>query len=133
MANPQHEARSADTALEPYWDAAHAGRLLLRHCRTCARTHYYPRPMCPFCMSTDGEWLQASGVGSIYAWSMERRADPPYVIAFVTLAEGPTLLTNLVECEAPDIAIGQAVELRFETRDGVPVPVFRPLRARAPG
>lgn len=125
MADP-NDAPSADRALEPYWAAAREGRLLLRKCHDCGRTHYYPRALCPFCLSDNGEWVEASGDGTVYAWSVERRANPPYAIAFVTLAEGPTLMTNLVDCAFDSIAIGQRVTLAFETREGVPAPVFRP-------
>lgn len=116
----------ADAALEPYWTAAREGRLLLKKCRDCGRTHYYPRALCPFCLSDQGEWIEASGEGVIYSWSVERRAQPPYAIAFVTLAEGPTLMTNIVDCAFDSLAIGQRVTLGFEERDGVPAPVFRP-------
>lgn len=116
----------ADEAMEPYWSAVAEGRLLLKRCRDCNRTHYYPRPLCPFCMSEKTEWREASGAGEVYSWSVQRRADPPYVIAFVTLAEGPTIMTAIVDADPDSIAIGQAVTLAFETRDGRPVPVFRP-------
>lgn len=116
-----------DLALEAYWAAARAGRLLLKRCRACGKPHYYPRAQCPFCLSADCEWLEAAGTGTIYAWSVERRAQPPYAIAFVTLSEGPTLMTNLVDCDVESLAIGQRVTLRFETRDGQPVPVFKPI------
>ena len=126
MADSKNDAAIADTALEPYWAAARAGRLLLMRCTACAKVHYYPRPFCPFCMSVETEWLEASGAGTVYSWSVERRATPPYAIAFVSLPEGPTILSNLVDCDLDTIAIGQAVTLVFETRDGQPVPVFRP-------
>lgn len=115
-----------DRALEPYWAAAREGRLLLKKCLDCGRTHYYPRALCPFCLSDRGEWVEASGEGTIYSWSVERRAQPPYAIAFVTLAEGPTLMTNIVDCDFDGLAIGQRVTLAFEERDGAPAPVFRP-------
>ena len=47
-------------------------------------------------------------------------------IAFVTLPEGPTLLTNIIDCDLDALAIGQKVKLAFETREEQPVPVFRP-------
>ena len=125
MNDPKKDAISADVALEPYWAAAREGRLLLKNCRACGKTHYYPRPLCPFCMSSDTQWLQAAGEGTIYSWSVERRAAPPYAIAFVTLPEGPTLLTNIVDCDLGALAVGQRVKLAFETRDEQPVPVFR--------
>lgn len=126
MSTPQAKPAITDTAMAPYWDAAREGRLLFRHCRQCNRSHYYPRPLCPFCLGADGEWREASGLGTVYSWSVERRAAPPYAIAFVTLAEGPTLMTHLVDCDFERIAIGQQVKLRFEEREGQPVPVFAP-------
>ena len=69
---------------------------------------------------------EASGAGTVYSWSVERRGKPPYIIAFVTLAEGPTILSNLVDCEPEAVSIGQHVTLAFETREEQPVPVFRP-------
>ena len=126
MTDGKNDAAIADVALEPYWVAAREGKLLLKRCRSCGKSHYYPRPICPYCMSADTEWQQASGAGTVYSWSVERRATPPYAIAFVTLAEGPTLLTAIVDCDLDSIAIGQQVRLTFETRDGQPAPVFRP-------
>lgn len=125
MAATKQDAMSADLALEPYWAAAREGKLLLKHCRSCGKTHYYPRPLCPFCMSAETAWVEAAGDGIIYSWSVERRATPPYAMAFVTLAEGPTLLTNIVDIDLDTLAIGQSVKLGFETREGQPVPVFR--------
>ena len=78
-------------------------------------------------MSANTEWQEAAGEGTIYSWSVERRATPPYAIAFVTLSEGLTLLTNIVDCDLDKLAIDQKVKLGFETRDGQPVPVFRPV------
>jgi uncharacterized protein len=125
MADTKQDALPADLALEPYWAAAREGKLLLKHCHSCGKTHYYPRPLCPFCMSADTAWVEALGAGTIYSWSVERRATPPYATAFVTLVEGPTLLTNIVDADLDTLAIGQAVKLGFETREGQPVPVFR--------
>jgi uncharacterized OB-fold protein len=126
MAEPNDTPVADDVALAPYHAALAEGRLLFKRCSDCGKPHYYPRPYCPFCLSERTEWEQASGAGTVYSWSVERRAKPPYVIAFVTLAEGPTLLTNLVGADPDSIAIGQAVHLTFEERDGAPVPVFLP-------
>jgi len=126
MAETNKDTAVADVAMAPYWDAANEGRLLLKHCRSCERSYYYPRPLCPFCLGEDTEWREASGAGTVYSWSVERRGKPPYIIAFVTLAEGPTIMTNLVDCEPEAVAIGQDVRLAFETREAQPVPVFRP-------
>jgi uncharacterized OB-fold protein len=73
------------------------------------------------------EWREASGKGTIYAFSVMRRVKEPYIIAHVTLAEGPTMLTNIVACDADDVRIGQAVAVVFQDADNrAPVPMFTP-------
>ncbi|HYJ99473.1 MAG TPA: OB-fold domain-containing protein [Burkholderiaceae bacterium] len=105
--------------------AAKEGRFMLRHCDDCGKTHWYPRAVCPHCWSTKTQWKPASGRGTVYAYSTMQRVDPPYTLAYVTLAEGPTMLTNLVG-EGP-YRIGMAVQVQFRpSDDGTPVPVFAP-------
>jgi uncharacterized protein len=84
---------------KPFWDAAAQGRLLIKRCTACDEPHWYPRAICPFCGSERTEWMEASGQGTIYSYSVFRRAPIPYAIAYVTLAEGPTMMTNIVDCE----------------------------------
>jgi uncharacterized OB-fold protein len=111
----------------PFWDAAAQGRLLLKKCLACNQVHYYPRAICPFCGSDRTDWQQASGVGSIYSWSVMRRAETPYCIAYVTLEEGVTMMTNIVGCDLDAIRIGQKVHVVFTPTDGgPPVPTFTP-------
>lgn len=113
---------------EHYWSAAAEGRLLIKQCRSCDRPHFYPRALCPFCFSRETEWRQAEGVGTVYSFSIARRAQVPYVVAYVTLAEGPTMLTNIVDCLADTLHIGQKVRLVFKSSEnGQPVPMFTPV------
>jgi uncharacterized OB-fold protein len=45
----------------------------------------------------------------------------------VTLAEGPTMMTNIVDCDFDKLGIGQAVSVIFkDTEGGPPVPMFKP-------
>ena len=111
----------------PFWDAAAQGRLLLKRCRSCGEAHYYPRALCPFCGSDETEWQPASGGGTIYSYSVMRRAEAPFAIAYVTLDEGVTMMTNLVRCDLDTIRIGQRVRVVFmPTEGGPPVPAFTP-------
>ena len=115
---------------ERYWAAARQGVLLLKRCRACGVTHYYPRAVCPRCLSGDTEWVAASGKGRIYTYSVMRRVAAPYAIAYVTLDEGVTLMTNIVDCDFDRIAIGQEVEVTSRTTEGGhALPVFRPRGA----
>jgi uncharacterized protein len=112
---------------QPFWDAAAAGKLLVKRCTACGESHHYPRAICPFCGSDRTEWREASGRGTVYSYSVFRRAPIPYAIAYVTLDEGVTLMTNVVDCDLDTIRIGQAVRVTFKPTDGgPPVPMFTP-------
>lgn len=64
----------------------------------------------------------------IYSYSIMRRGVPiPYCIAYVTLDEGVTMMTNIVDCDLDRVRIGQAVRVVFKTSvGGVAVPLFTP-------
>jgi uncharacterized OB-fold protein len=110
-----------------FWNAAREGRFVVPTCSACGRAHWYPRAICPFCSSEKVQRRDASGRGTIYTFSVMRRAKEPYAIAYVTLAEGPTMMTNIVDCDFDKLSIGQAVSVVFkDTENGPPVPMFRP-------
>ncbi len=112
---------------EVYWEGAKAGKLLLKKCNACGKTHFYPRAICPHCQSGDTTWYEASGKGKIYTYSVMRRTEIPYAIAYITLDEGVTMMSNLVECDFDALAVGQAVEVVFRDTEGdQALPVFRP-------
>ena len=111
--------------VQPFFDAAAQGRLVIKRCAACGERHHYPRAACPFCFSDRTEWMDASGRGTIYSFSVMRRVPVPYVLAYVTLEEGVTMMTNIVDCDFDAIRIGQAVRVVFKPTDGgPPVPVF---------
>jgi uncharacterized OB-fold protein len=119
-------APPVDAESQPFYEAAREGRFLIRRCGACGRTHWHPRSLCPFCFG-ETEWSEASGDGEIYSYSVMRRVDPPYAIAYVRLAEGPTMLTNIVATPFDAIGVGKPVKLVFTPTDGdgPPVPCFR--------
>ncbi|MGG8408411.1 Zn-ribbon domain-containing OB-fold protein [Streptomyces sp. 12297] len=142
----------ADAFTRTYWEAAAAGRLLVRRCGGCGRAHHYPREFCPYCWSEDVTWERASGRATLYTWSVVHRNDlppfggrVPYVAAVVDLAEGPRMMTELVDCPEGGPAVGMELVVAFRTEgtgnaanaadvadgDGgagaaIAVPVFRP-------
>jgi uncharacterized OB-fold protein len=82
---------------EAFWNAAKQGRFVVPTCGACGKAHWYPRAICPFCLSDKIEWRAASGKGTIYTYSVMRRAKETYAIGYVTLAEGPTMMTSIVD------------------------------------
>jgi hypothetical protein len=132
MATPYKDRQIADPMMnigdEHYYEAAGQGKLLLKKCGDCGEIHHYPRGICPFCLSDKVSWQEAKGTGKIYTYSITRRAGPiPYCIAYVTLDEGVSMMTNIVDCDLDDIRIGQAVKLTFKkSPGGVSIPMFTP-------
>ncbi|MET8680092.1 Zn-ribbon domain-containing OB-fold protein [Streptomyces sp. NPDC004647] len=130
-----------DAFTRPYWDATAEGRLLIRRCAACGRAHHYPREFCPRCWSEDVSWEQASGRATLYTWSVVHRNDlppfgerVPYVAAVVDLAEGPRMMTEVVDCVpvALTLAVGLDLEVAFRREaEEITVPVFRPARGSA--
>jgi uncharacterized OB-fold protein len=111
-----------------FWDAAREGRFLLKWCTRCDLPHWYPRAICPFCFCDETVWRESPGKGTIYTYSVMRRVPQPYVIAYVTLEEGVTMLTNIVDCDVDALSIGMPVRLLFvpTAGDGPPMPAFTP-------
>jgi uncharacterized OB-fold protein len=112
----------------PFWEAAMAGKFMIKRCTDCSEPHYFPRSICPFCFSDKTEWEQASGEATIYTFSLTRKSPTgPFAIAYVTLKEGPSLQTNIVDCETDKLKIGQKVKVVFKPTDGARLPFFTPV------
>jgi uncharacterized OB-fold protein len=110
-----------------FWAGAEQGRLMLRTCEDCGRTHWYPRAHCPLCGSARLRWTEASGRGTLHAFSTARRAEPQYTLAYVTLDEGPTLMTNIIDAPPEALRIGQPMVVRFQPApEGRMMPFFTP-------
>lgn len=113
---------------QPFYAAAERGELLVKRCLGCQRFHYHPRNLCPHCFHDQTEWVLARGTGTIYSFSVSRRILPTaYALAYVTLTEGVSMMTNIVDCDLDALEIGQAVRVVFKPSDGgPPVAMFTP-------
>ena len=112
---------------KPFFDAAAQGKLVLPQCVDTKKFIWFPRGISPFTFGAV-EWKEVSGKGKIYTYSVMERASPPYCIAYVELAEGPKMMTNIVDIDFKDVKIGMAVKLKFiQCEDGGPaMPFFTP-------
>jgi uncharacterized OB-fold protein len=118
---------------KPYWDAIRAGRLSIQHCDDCGEHVFYPRLICPACMSDRLSWIDVSGRGEVYSFTIVRRTGPghksmvPYVVTLITLEEGPRMMSWLRTGDLDAIRIGMPVKLGFAKGEGDNVlPVFEP-------
>lgn len=121
-----------DPLSQPYWDGAAEGKLRLQRCRACGKFRHYPQLVCEHCYSLDVEWVEASGLGTVHSWTVahhaflaEFKADVPYTLVIVDLAEGPRAMGRLDPSAQPQLRIGLAVRTTFERNEqGVSLPVF---------
>ena len=123
---------------KPFWDGLRERKLLLPRCQACGHAFFYPRVICPRCHARDIGWIQASGRGKLHAFEIAYQAfhkawkiKPPYVLAMVELAEGPRLMTNLVNVEPDPKAIkcDMPVQVVFsKLTDEITLPLFEPVR-----
>jgi uncharacterized OB-fold protein len=122
-----------NTDTEAFWAATTKGRLLITRCDNCGEAIWYPRPICPFCHSQATHWEESEGRGRLYSFTVVRRGSgafasaTPYVLAYVELAEGPRMMTNVVDCDPETLNIGDELEVVFHQSEGGPaLPRFRP-------
>lgn len=109
----------------PFWEAANHDQLLLRRCLETGKPYFYPRDHSPFTGSNATDWIVASGDATLYSFSYSGQKDEAYCIAYVTLDEGPTLL-SVIQCDDPQrLLIGQRLKVSFvPTPNGQKVPAF---------
>lgn len=120
---------------QPFWDATREHRLMLQRCAN-GHTFYYARTHCPECLSNELEWVQASGRGTLYTYTVARReqspefaADVPYIIAAITLEEGPRMTSLLVDADPDNVQIDGPVEVAWDdVSPDLSMPYFRPAR-----
>jgi uncharacterized OB-fold protein len=122
-----------------FWKGCARGELLVQACGACGKWRMPPRPMCPYCRSTEVSWAPTSGRGRIWSFIV---AHPPLLPAFaavapynsivVELEEDPTIryCGNLVasargainEIDPATITIGEPVGVVFHQIDDVALP-----------
>jgi len=125
-----------DPLTEPYWDGARQGKLLIQRCRQCAHRWHPPAPICPACQKKDYEWEAMSGRGEVFSFTVVHHAahravaeKVPYLVALVTLDEGPRLVSNILDCPIDAVHIGLRVIVAYqEIAEGIVLPQFVPHR-----
>jgi len=128
---------TANTTTLPFWEAAADHRLVVQRCVDCGATRLPPAPVCAECRSDAADWLEVSGSGEVYTYTIVHRpiaADQPlpFVIAVVALdgSGGLRMISNVVGIEPERVEIGMKVELVWEDMsEHLAIPRFRPRQA----
>lgn len=120
----------------PFWEGCKRQELLIQECEDCGEKVFYPKQFCSSCLSSDLQWIKASGKGKVYTFTVihsyqptEFSDDVPYVVAVVRLDEGVQLMSNLIDCKLEDIKCDMDIEVVFDdVTEEVSLPKFRPVR-----
>ena len=130
LPQPTQEAR-------PFFAALQEGRLAIQQCAACGTLSHPPKAMCSACHGTAFQWETMTGKGDIYSYVVTHQAvhpafvdHTPMATVEVELAEGPHLVSNLVDVPPSEVWIGLPVEVVFEDiGNGVVLPLFRRIHA----
>ncbi len=122
---------------EHFWEGCRSGELRLQSCDECSKSYFPPRLFCPACGSRNVTVKTASGKATLYSYVINHRprpdfGDEPHSIAVVELAEGPRMMTNIVDCpQTPEaLVLDMPLEVTFEkASDTVSLPKFKPAGA----
>ncbi|MGK2900768.1 MAG: Zn-ribbon domain-containing OB-fold protein [Burkholderiaceae bacterium] len=124
-----------DADSQAYWDGLKEGKLLLQHCGQCGHVQFYQQVHCRQCGSEQLTHRAASGRGIVHSFSVVHRApgpafkqDTPYAVLLVELAEGPRMISSLIDGDPMAVQFDMPVELVCEAvNDQVVLPRFRPV------
>jgi len=73
----------------------------------------------------------------VYSYTVVHRPQQPaftvpYIVVIALLEEGWHMLSNLIDCDPADVAIGMPIEVVFrEMSDAITLPYFRPQASRS--
>ena len=118
-----------------YWESAKEHKLTIQKCADCGAYVFYPKLFCTACNSENLEWIEASGKGKIYSYTVVMtnassgfQDDVPFVVAIVRLDEGVKMMTNIVDCDPMSLYCEMPVEVTFEKlNDDFTLPKFKPV------
>jgi uncharacterized OB-fold protein len=105
---------------QPYWDGAARDELRYQRCTACHHAQFPPRAQCLRC-GGELEWQLSAGAGVIHSYTRVARAPSaafkaqvPYGLLLVDMAEGFRLMLNLRDSPLDAVQIGAPIRVIFE-------------------
>jgi hypothetical protein len=106
------------------------GKFMIQRSRSSGRYTFYPRLALPGSGDVDLEWVEASGAGTIYSITVNRRRDGSSNVALIDLDEGVRMISTLPNVETA--AIGTRVRARIAQLESGPAIVFDVANEKQP-
>lgn len=95
---------------------------MIQRARRSGEYVFYPKVMSPS-GDADLEWVEASGAGTVYAITVNRKREGSSNVALIDLDEGPRMMATVVGVET--VPIGSRVRARIE-QGAPPRVIFEP-------
>lgn len=104
-----------------FWEMCAQQKLMIQQCEDCGKHVFYPRSICPHCMSDRLRWVESSGRGRVYSYTVARRPggpgfekEVPYIVAIIELEEGVRMMSTIVDIPIEEVRCGMPVQVVFE-------------------
>lgn len=124
---PEPEAQYGPEAQYQAW--LDQGRFMLQYSPSADCHVFYPRIAVPGTGETDLQWVPASGLGTLYAITVNQSRQGSHNIALVDLDEGPRMMSRLLDCETAPI--GSRLRAEIVELQGQAAVAFRVVTGEA--
>ncbi len=126
-----HYTPVTDALSSRFWQGTHERKLMIQRCTATQRPQWYPRSHSLHAPGAPVEWMQASGRGTLFTYSVIHRGNgttpTPYICAVVELEEGVLFTTTLRGIGDEDIRIGMPLQVDYaEAGPDLVLPFFKP-------
>jgi uncharacterized OB-fold protein len=109
-------------AEQQFKDYLSEGRFMIQRSRSTGRHVFYPRLLIPGSGETDLEWVEASGLGTVYSVTINRKREGSFNIALIDLDEGVRMISTVEG--VVEVPIGSRVRGKVSELNGVDAIVF---------
>ena len=118
-----------------FWEGAKRKKLMIQKSKLTKKYFLYSRSFSGIAADEPFEWVEASGGGNIYSFTISHIpggseyyvGKTPYIIGSILLNEGVRLMSNIVDCDHSKVKIGKKVKVVFKKLDSeIVFPCFTP-------
>lgn len=108
---------------QPFWDGLREGKFQTTKCRECSHMTFPPKPVCPECWTSNLDWVELSGRGTLISYTEVSAApamfahEAPYTLCIVDLDEGVRCVSRVL---APWDRLRPDLRVRVKVREATP-------------
>lgn len=112
--------------IQTYYEYFNKEKLPYIKCTNCGYVFYYPRAICPKCLSKKLLIMESKGEGEIYSETkFVNEKGQVTIVGLIKLEEGFMIYTNILTNRLEDVSINKKVRVEFkEVIKGQKFPFF---------